>query len=453
MLEVVILAAGKGTRMRSEKPKVLHHLAGKPFVSHVLDRALELNTHNIHLVVGHGADTVKATLTDYSPNYIAQEQQLGTGHAVSQALEFLDDNSTVLILYGDVPLIRNETLLQLSNLVSSEAMGLLTVSMSSPKGYGRIVRDDANQVIAIVEEKDANDKQRLIREVNTGVMAVASKDLKRWLPELSNHNAQEEYYLTDIIAMAARDNIVVKTVHPHDENEVLGINNRVQQAQVERLYQRDVANKLMELGVTLIDPNRIDCRGTLQVGNDCLIDVNCVFEGKVVLGNNVSIEANCIIKDTVIADNSRILPHSIVDGATIGQACNIGPFARLRPGTHLFDKAKIGNFVETKNTSVGVGSKINHFSYVGDSSLGRDVNIGAGTITCNYDGANKHKTLIEDDVFIGSNSALVAPLTIKSGSTVAAGSTITKNVEPNELSVARSRQTSITGWQRPVKKK
>lgn len=451
-LEIVVLAAGKGTRMYSDKPKVLHHLAGKSFLAHVLDRAKSLDAIATHIVVGHGADLVQAEVVDYQARFVVQAEQLGTGHAATQTLNVLHDESVVLILYGDVPLITASTLGELVALVVSDTMALLTVDMISPKGYGRIIRDTDNNVIAIVEEKDASDEQKCITEVNTGVMAVRATDLKRWLPALSNSNAQGEYYLTDIIAMAAHDNIAVHTTQPANEYEVLGINNRAQQAQVERLYQQEIAAQLMGAGVTLIDPSRFDCRGEVIVGRDCFIDINCVFEGHVELGNNVSIGANCVIKDSKIADNTDIKPFTMIDGAELGTQCSVGPFARLREGTRLSTKAKIGNFVETKKAMVGTGSKINHLSYVGDAVLGADVNIGAGTITCNYDGANKHQTTIEDGVFVGSNSALVAPITIGTGTTVAAGSTITRNAESDSLIVARSKQKSISGWVRPVKK-
>lgn len=451
-LEVIVLAAGKGTRMCSDKPKVLHHLAGKSFLAHVLDRAKPLDAIATHIVVGHGAQLVQAEVADYQARFVMQQEQLGTGHAVTQALNALQDESVVLILYGDVPLIKASTLSELAALVVSNTMALLTVNMASPKGYGRILRDADNNVTSIVEEKDASDEQKCITEVNTGVMAVHATDLKRWLPALSNSNAQGEYYLTDIIAMAAYDNITVHTAQPANEYEVLGINNRAQQAQVERFYQQELAVQLMEAGVTLMDPTRFDCRGRVTAGKDCFIDINCVFEGDVELGNNVNIGANCVIKNSKIADNTEIKPFTMIDGAELDTQCSVGPFARLREGTRLSTKAKIGNFVETKKAIVGVGSKINHLSYVGDAVLGADVNIGAGTITCNYDGANKHQTTIEDGAFIGSNSALVAPVVIGSGTTVAAGSTITRNVESDHLVMTRSKQKSISGWVRPVKK-
>ena len=379
-LEVVVLAAGKGTRMCSDTPKVLHHLAGKPFLAHVLDRSKDLHAIATHVVVGHGAELVQTTMSDYQTRYVLQAKQLGTGHAVAQSLASLSDESTVLILYGDVPLITTATLKELTGLVSDKAMALLTVVMQSPKGYGRILRDDSNDVVAIVEEKDATDVQQKITEVNTGVMAGRAVDLKRWLPTLSNSNAQGEYYLTDIIAMAANEGMVIHTAQPTNEYEVLGINNRLQQAQVERYYQQMLATELMEAGVTLVDPARFDCRGKVKAGRDCFIDINCVFEGHVQLGHNVSIGANCVIKNTTIADNTEIKPFTMIDGSELADQCSVGPFARLREGTRLASNAKIGNFVETKKAIVGRGSKINDLSYVGDAELGADVNIGAGTI-------------------------------------------------------------------------
>lgn len=451
MLEVVVLAAGKGTRMKSIVPKVMHSLAGKPFLQHVVDKARHLSPETIHLVVGHGAEAVNQHFNQKDIHSVMQAQQLGTGHAVAQVLPHLASDSTVLILYGDVPLIQQDTLEALTSKVSSDSMGLLTVNLDDPTGYGRIVRTDG-AVTAIVEHKDATDAQRAISEVNTGVMAVSSKHLQTWLPKLDSNNAQGELYLTDIIAMAAAQGVAIETAQPAEAWEVLGVNNRRQQAELERIYQREIANQLMDEGVTLLDPARFDCRGTLTCGNDCVIDVNCVFEGDVVLGNGVEIGPNCIVKDAKIGDNTVIKANSIIEESILAAACDIGPFARLRPGSELADGAKIGNFVETKKAIIGKGSKVNHLSYVGDAELGSGVNVGAGTITCNYDGANKHKTQIGDNVFVGSNTALVAPVTIEDGATIAAGSTITRTVKKEELAIARSRQNAITGWQRPVKK-
>lgn len=451
MLEVVILAAGKGSRMKSAVPKVMHSLAGKPFLQHVVEKARKLQPKTIHLVVGHGAETVNQHFNQKDIHSVVQAQQLGTGHAVAQVLEHLENDSIVSILYGDVPLIQEATIESLNALVSSDSMGLLTVDLKDPAGYGRIVREKG-AITAIVEHKDAGGAELLIKEVNTGVMAVSAKHLKQWLPQLNSDNAQGELYLTDIIAMAAQQGVVINTVQPEHSWEVMGVNNRQQQAELERIYQREMANAQMDNGVTLLDPARFDCRGTLVCGNDCVIDVNCVFEGDVVLGNGVSIGPNAVIINSTIGDNTTVKANCIIEDSVLQSYCDIGPFARLRPGSQLADKAKIGNFVETKNAIIGKGSKVNHLSYVGDAELGEDVNVGAGTITCNYDGANKHKTKIGDRVFVGSNTALVAPINIESGVTIAAGSTITRNVSENELVLARSKQKSISGWVRPVKK-
>lgn len=453
MLDIVILAAGKGTRMRSNTPKVLHTLAGKPFVSHVIDRAKDLAADNIHLVIGYGAEAVRTALPDSQLNFIEQKEQLGTGHAVQQVLPSLQADSTVLILYGDVPLINTETLKTLLRKVSESAMGLLTVNLGDPTGYGRIVRNPSGQVAAIVEHKDATAEQHAIKEVNTGVMAVKSRDLQKWLPALTNNNAQGEYYLTDIIAMAQSEGIEIKTTQPANEYEVLGVNNRQQQAELERVYQQLQAKALMDDGVTLLDPARFDCRGSIKAGMDCIIDINCVFEGEIQLGNNVQIGANCSLKNVNVGDNVVIMPNSVIEDAVIENNCNIGPFARLRPGTRLAAGARIGNFVETKKANIGKGSKVNHLSYVGDAEVGEGVNIGAGTITCNYDGVNKHKTTIEDGVFVGSNTALVAPVTVGKNATIAAGSVVTSNVKEDQLVVARSRQRNVDGWRRPEKRK
>jgi len=451
MLDIVILAAGKGTRMRSSKPKVLHTLAGKAFVSHVIDRARELKADGVKVIVGHGAEEVEACVAAPGIEFVRQTQQLGTGHAVQQVMPLLTAESTVLILYGDVPLIKTATLEALCQKVSDQAMALLTVTLNDPSGYGRIVRDNG-AVVAIVEQKDATADQLAITEINTGVMAVKGHHLLEWLPALKNDNAQGEYYLTDIIAMARNAGINIETASPETESEVMGVNNRLQQAELERIYQQDLANQLMVDGVTLLDPARFDCRGKITAGEDCVIDINCVFDGDVQLGNNVRIGPNCLLKDCRVGDNTQILANSIIESSDVSSGCNIGPFARLRPGSKLEENAKVGNFVETKKTIVGKGSKINHLSYVGDAELGSGVNVGAGTITCNYDGVNKHKTQIGDSVFVGSNTALVAPVVIASGTTIGAGSTVTRNSKDNQLVVARSRQVNIDGWQRPVKK-
>ncbi|MBQ0747869.1 MAG: bifunctional UDP-N-acetylglucosamine diphosphorylase/glucosamine-1-phosphate N-acetyltransferase GlmU [Marinobacter sp.] len=450
-LHVVILAAGQGSRMKSALPKVLHCVAGRPMLHHVIGTARQLGAEKIHTVIGHGGDKVRETITESLVNWVVQEQQLGTGHAVAQALPHLPDDARVLVLYGDVPLTRTDTLNAMVEALDVNALGLLTVTLDNPQGYGRIVRNSDGKVTSIVEQKDASAEQLAICEVNTGILAVAAKHLKAWLPALSNANAQGEYYLTDIIAMAVEHNLGISVSQPEDPFEVQGVNNRLQLAELERWFQKREAERLMTEGATLADPARIDVRGELTIGNDILIDVNVVFEGKVSLGNNVSVGPGCVIRDAVIADGAQINAHSVIEGAVIGANAQIGPFARIRPGTELAANTKIGNFVETKKAVVGEGSKINHLSYVGDTSLGRNVNVGAGTITCNYDGVNKFRTVIGDGVFVGSNTSLVAPVRIGAGVTVGAGSTITRNVEDNELAVARARQRNIEGWERPKK--
>jgi len=453
MINILILAAGKGTRMQSERPKVLHTLAGKPLLQHVLDTAATLTSTLPTVIVGHGAEAVKATLAENSANFVTQEQQLGTGHAVAQALPYVDDEAPVLILCGDVPLIQATTLQSLMKLVSDTQMGLLTINLENPDGYGRILRDQNNRVVSIVEQKDATQEQCSITEINTGIMAIKGEHLKRWIPKLSNDNAQQEYYLTDIIALAQEDNIAVASESATTLWEVQGVNNRQQQAELERYYQHYLAEQLMARGVTLYDPARIDCRGELTVGSDVVIDINCVFEGAVSLGSGVVIGPNCTIKDATIGDNTQIHANSVIDSSIVDANCNIGPFARLRPGTQLAQGVKVGNFVETKKAIVGLGSKINHLSYIGDALIGEDVNIGAGTITCNYDGVNKFTTTIKDHVFVGSNSALVAPVVINEGATIGAGSTINTDVDNDALALARVRQRQVKGWQRPQKKK
>ncbi len=452
MLEIVILAAGKGTRMHSQKPKVMHLLAGKPLLDHVYHQAQALQPTAIHLVVGHAAEVLQNHTRDWGINCVLQAEQLGTGHAVLQALPAIKAESTVLILYGDVPLIAEESLRQLVAKVDDQSLALLTVELDNPHGYGRIARDESGQVRAIVEQKDASQAELQIREVNTGVMAATGACLQRWLPQLQNNNAQGEFYLTDIVALARAESLSINTLRAPSAEDVMGVNDRQQQAQLERIYQRRAAAQLMKAGVTLLDPERFDCRGTLTAGSDCQIDINCIFEGDVALGNKVTIGANCIIKNAVIGDHCDIQPNSLIEGSRVGNHCNVGPFARLRPGTYLADGAKIGNFVETKKAIVGAGSKINHLSYVGDAVLGANVNVGAGTITCNYDGVNKHLTEIGDDVFVGSNTALVAPVKLGHKATIGAGSTITRNVGDEQLAVARQNQRNIDGWSRPSKK-
>lgn len=451
-IDVVILAAGKGTRMKSQMPKVLHSLAGKPLLAHVVDTAKKLEQSRLCAVVGHGSDLIRARFSSENIHWVAQEQQLGTGHAVQQAVHFINDNSIVLVLYGDVPLITLETLQAMAAAVTTDAMALLTVTLANPTGYGRIVRDHQGRVSAIVEEKDASDEQRLIEEVNTGVMAVHAKNLKAWLPRLSDANAQGEYYLTDVIALAVADNVEVITYQPGSLMETQGVNDRAQLQQLERSYQVAVARRLMAAGVTFADESRFDCRGSLSTGMDTFIDVNGIFEGTVTLGDNVVIGPNCVIRDAVIGNNVTIKANTVIEGpVTIEDQVEVGPFARLRPNTVLRKGSRIGNFVETKKSDIGPGSKVNHLSYIGDTTVGSASNIGAGTITCNYDGVNKFETHIGDDAFIGSNSALVAPVTIGNKATVGAGSTITRDVADNQLAIGRGKQREVSGWKRPKK--
>ncbi len=452
MLDILILAAGKGTRMRSDLPKVLHPIGGKALVQHVADTARKVGGEQLLIIVGHGAEKVEEKMAAPDVKFVLQAQQLGTGHAVQQALPHLRNDAIVLILYGDVPLTKVETLQKLIAKVGDRQMGLLTVNMQNPTGYGRIVRDANGKVIAIVEHKDASEELKKITEINTGIMAVKANHLQKWLPQLSNDNAQGEYYLTDIIAMAKAEGIAIEVEQPDAVEEVEGINNRQQQAALERFYQQQKANELMVAGVTLLDPSRMDIRGNLVAGRDVVIDVNCVFEGDVVLGDGVVIEPNCVIINSKIGNHSHIKAFSHIEDSTLANGCDIGPYARLRPGTELADDVKIGNFVETKKAVIAKGSKVNHLSYIGDAKIGSKVNVGAGTITCNYDGVNKFKTEIGDNAFIGSNTALVAPVKIGAGSTVGAGSVITKNTDDNDLAIARSQQRNIKGWERPTKK-
>ena len=449
-LNVVILAAGKGTRMKSSLPKVLHKVAERPMVQHVIDTANSLGAASINLVYGYGAEQLKAGLGEQPLHWVLQAEQLGTGHAVQQAIPHIADEDTVLILYGDVPLTRKETLEQLLATRDENGLAILTVILANPTGYGRIVRENG-KVVGIVEQKDATPAQLLINEVNSGIMAVPGKQLKAWLSGLQNNNAQGEFYLTDIVAMAAAEGVTITTAHPQNPIETEGANNRVQLAQLERAYQLRKAEELMLNGANLRDPARIDVRGEVQVGSDVMIDVNVIFEGKVVLGNGVSIGANCILKDVVIGANTEIKPNTMVESSTIGADCSVGPYARIRPDSVLADDSHVGNFVELKKTVLGQGSKANHLTYLGDSVIGSKVNVGAGTITCNYDGANKFQTTIEDGVFVGSNSSLVAPITLGKNSTVGAGSVVTQSVGEDELVVARTKQRHITGWKRPVK--
>ena len=456
-LNVVILAAGKGTRMKSRLPKVLQPLAKKPLLSHVLQTSLRLNATRVIVVYGHGGEQVKDQISSQFPGspieWVEQREQLGTGHAVKQALPQLQDNSRTLVLYGDVPLTGDDTLNRFLNQVSPGQCGVLTVKLANPKGYGRIIRDHAGVVREIVEEKDAGEEIRKICEVNTGIMLADTLDLQAWLPKITNNNAQGEYYLTDVVKLANDHDVPVIGCLVDNPVEVEGVNDKRQLARLERMYQQQLADELMVAGATLIDPARIDIRGSVSVGQDCCIDINCIFEGNVTLGDNVQIGANCVIINSSIADNSVVKPYCHIENAVIGADCDVGPFARLRPGTEMKEHARIGNFVETKNTVLGKGSKANHLTYLGDTVTGDKVNVGAGTITCNYDGVNKHKTIIGDGAFIGSNSSLVAPVEIGAGATVGAGSTITKDADQNALTVARAKQITVTGWKRPEKKK
>ena len=453
-LYTVILAAGKGTRMRSSIPKVLHPLADLPLLEHVINAAAGLKPKKTIVVYGHGGDLVKERLSHIDVSWVEQAEQHGTGHAVNQAMHLIPDNARVLILYGDVPLTRHQTLLDLLNCDRShkDSIALLTATLDDSTGYGRIIRDHAQNVTHIVEQKDANEAELEVHEVNTGILVASSHCLRHWLDNLSNDNAQGEYYLTDIIAMAVGEGFGVATVSAESEWEILGVNDKSQLASIERHLQRNIAKDLLTAGVTLRDPERIDVRGSLEVSNDCEIDVNCVFVGKVILEEGVSIGPNCYLKNVHVGKGSRIMANSVLEDATLGQFCEIGPFARIRPETNLADKVKIGNFVEVKKASINENSKVNHLSYVGDAVVGKNVNIGAGTITCNYDGANKHLTKIGDDVFIGSDTQLIAPVTIGDGATIGAGSTISKNAPTGELTLTRVKQETRQGWKRPVKK-
>jgi bifunctional UDP-N-acetylglucosamine pyrophosphorylase/glucosamine-1-phosphate N-acetyltransferase len=453
-LEIVILAAGQGSRMKSDLPKVLHTLAGQSLLEYVLRCADALKPAKIHVVIGHQSERVSASvdshLTRAEINWVNQHQQLGTGHAVAQALPHIEAASCVLIIAGDVPLIQPETLRPLCKIESG--VNLLTAILPDASGFGRIIRDpETDAAIAVIEHKDASEKQRSIREINTGVMAARADDLKSWLSQVKNVNAQNEYYLPDIIALAVRENQAINAFVTKDTLQVSGVNSRGDLATLERHYQRQRAERLMESGVSLADPDRIDIRGKLNTGRDCQIDINAIFEGRVTLGDRVNIGPNVLIRDSVLGDDCTIEANSIVDGADIASSCQIGPFARIRPDTRLDSGAKIGNFVEIKKSEIGEGSKVNHLAYVGDSKLGRRVNIGAGVITCNYDGAYKHQTIIGDDVFVGSDCQLIAPVEIGAGATIGAGSTITKDAPAGKLSLSRARQIQLNNWQRPVK--
>ncbi|MDG6284169.1 bifunctional UDP-N-acetylglucosamine diphosphorylase/glucosamine-1-phosphate N-acetyltransferase GlmU [Glaesserella parasuis] len=450
-LSVVILAAGKGTRMYSDLPKVLHPIAGKPMVKHVIDTAKQLSAKQIHLIYGHGGDLLQQRLSAEPVNWVLQAEQLGTGHAMQQAAPFFADDENILMLYGDAPLITATTLEKLIAAKPENGIALLTVVLDNPTGYGRIIRENGS-VVAIVEQKDANPEQLKIQEINTGVMVASGASFKKWLSQLDNNNAQGEYYITDVIAMANRDGYKVEAVQATNLMEVEGANNRLQLAALERYYQKAQAEKLLLAGVTIIDPARFDLRGTVTHGKDVVIDVNVILEGSIQLGNNVKIGAGSVLKNVVLGDNVEIKPYSVLEDSVIGESADVGPFARLRPGTELAAKAHVGNFVEIKKSTIGEGSKVGHLTYIGDSEIGANVNIGAGTITCNYDGANKFKTIIGDNVFVGSDTQLVAPVTVASGATIGAGSTITKDVAADELVITRVPQRHIQGWQRPTKK-
>lgn len=451
-LDIVILAAGQGTRMRSTKPKVLHPLAGRPMIQHVLDAAKQLDPAQVQMVVGHGREQVETALAGQAVHFIQQTEQLGTGHAVAQAAPALSDDSVVLILYGDVPLIQPQTLQRLLATVDATHLGLLTVTLDDATGYGRIVRTPEGAVSAIVEHKDASEAQRQIGEINTGILALSSTHLRHFLPQMSNDNAQGEYYLTDIIAWAVNQGFTVNTVNPEAPYEVEGVNNRQQLAQLERVFQQQQAEQLMAQGVTLMDPDRIDIRGQLICEPDVVIDVGCVFEGKVVIESGAHIGPYCMVRDSYIAGNTHLDAYSHLQGAKTQGHNQVGPFARLRPGAVLASEAKVGNFVEVKQSHIGAGAKVNHLTYLGDAEVGAHANIGAGTITCNYDGVNKSRTVVGESAFIGSNTSLVAPVTIGDRATVGAGSTITKDVEDDALAVARGRQMQKMGWPRPQKR-
>ncbi|HRF72699.1 MAG TPA: bifunctional UDP-N-acetylglucosamine diphosphorylase/glucosamine-1-phosphate N-acetyltransferase GlmU [Accumulibacter sp.] len=451
-MNIVILAAGQGKRMHSNLPKVLHPLAGKALVSHVIDAARSLAPRTICLVYGHGGDAVRTTIDAPDLRWALQEPQLGTGHAVQQAMPQLSDAPTTLVLYGDVPLIQPATLQALVH-AARDALAILTVELADPGGYGRIVRDATNQVVRIVEQKDASAAERAIREVNSGIVALPTGRLAEWLSGLSNDNAQQEYYLTDIVGLAVAAGVPIRTVSAQGQWEVLGVNSKAQLAELERVAQRRTADRLLEQGVRLADPARLDVRGELSCGRDVFIDVNCVFEGRVVLEEAVEVGPCCVLRNATIGAGSRLAAFSHIDGAVVGPDGVIGPFARLRPGTELAAGVHVGNFVELKNAKVAAQSKANHLAYVGDAIIGSRVNIGAGTITCNYDGANKFRTIIEDDVFIGSDTQLVAPVTVGRGATLGAGTTLTKNAPPDTLTISRARQVSISGWKRPQKAK
>jgi bifunctional UDP-N-acetylglucosamine pyrophosphorylase/glucosamine-1-phosphate N-acetyltransferase len=452
-LSIIILAAGQGTRMYSGMPKVLHAIGGRPMLAHVIDCARALDAADIHVVIGHGAESVREAFVDAGVQWVMQEQQLGTGHAVAQAMPGIADDHMVLVMYGDVPLVRKTTLEPLCATAAQGFVGLLTAELDDPTGYGRILHHADGSISGIVEEKDASSSERNIPEINTGFLAASASALRRWVNALDNSNAQGEFYLTDVVARAVSDGVGVRGISAPSVAEVMGINDRMQLAAQERGYQRHQAEDCMRRGVTLIDPMRFDLRGTLEAGQDVVIDVNAVLEGEIRLGQRVNIGPNVVLRNARIGDDVTILANCVIEDADIGNAARIGPFARIRPQTRLADNTQVGNFVEIKKSDVAAGSKINHLSYIGDSSIGRAVNIGAGTITCNYDGANKHRTIIGDNVFIGSDTQLVAPVTVGDGATIGAGSTITRDAPAGELTLSRTDQQTRKGWKRPVKKK
>lgn len=457
-MNVVILAAGMGKRMQSALPKVLHPLAGKPLLRHVIDTARSLSPQKLCVIYGHGGAAVPdmvsalAQETGVSIDTALQQPQLGTGHAVMQAVPQLDDGAATLVLYGDVPLTTADTLRRLVEAAGSDKLGILTVEQANPFGLGRIVRENGH-IVRIVEEKDASEAERAIREINSGIMAIPTRHLKKWLAALSNNNAQGEYYLTDIVAQAVADGVPVVSAQPSGEWEVAGVNSKVQLAELERRHQLNIAHALLEKGVTLMDPARIDVRGELICGRDVVIDVGCVFEGRVELADGVKVGANCVLVGATVGAGANIKPFCHIEGATIGAASQIGPYARLRPGTELGEDVHVGNFVEVKNSTVAAHSKANHLAYIGDATVGSRVNVGAGVITCNYDGANKFRTVIEDEVFVGSDSQLVAPVTLGKGATIGAGTTLTKDAPAGMLTISRPKQITIEGWKRPVKVK
>lgn len=450
-LDVIVLAAGQGKRMRSELPKVLQPLAGRPLLAHVLEAARALAPRRTIVVHGHGGEKVRAAFEGQDLAWVLQAEQLGTAHAVRQALPQAGDDGEVLILYGDVPLVRPETLKRLAD-AAREGVAILTADMEDPSGYGRVLRNAAGGVERIVEEKDASSGERAVREVNAGFMALGARRLRQWLAQIDNRNAQKEYYLTDLVALAVNDRVPVTAVKVADAGEVAGVNSKRELAALERSLQRQLARRLMDEGVTLADPARVDVRGTLQCGRDVSIDVNCVFEGRVVLGDRVRVGPNCVLRNVSVAEDSEVHAFSHLDDAQVGARCRLGPYARLRPGTALAEDVHIGNFVEVKASRLAAGAKANHLTYIGDAEVGARTNVGAGTITCNYDGVAKHRTVIEDDCFIGSDATLVAPVRISRGSYIGAGSTITRDTPPGQLTVGRARQVSVPGWKPPKKK-